>query len=80
MNTKTDPEIKHEINVFSAFKKHLVVFLVANSLVWLAWFASGGQLNLYSLPTYVSMAWGFILMAHLLLAYNSFRTINKKSR
>jgi hypothetical protein len=80
METKIDPEIKHEVNVFAAFKKHLVIFVVAIGLLWLLWFASGGQLNLYSLPTYISLAWGLILIIHLLLAYNSFRTINKKSR
>jgi len=79
MKTSTDSEIKHEISVFAAFKKHLTIFIVGISLLWLGWYASGGQLSLYAWPGYISLAWVFVLIVHLLIAYSSFRKKNQPS-
>jgi hypothetical protein len=80
MDTKIDEEIKQEINVFAAFKKHLFVFVLLIILFWLGWLVTGGQLSLYAWPTYASLAWGFVLVIHLLIAYSSFRKTKKKPR
>ena len=79
MAINNDTEIKHEIDVFRAFKKHFILFVGALSLFWVAWLASGGELSLYSWPAYASLAWAFVLIVHLLIAYSSFRKTKNPS-
>ena len=73
MDTKLDKEIVREIKVFTNFKIHLGIYIIVVALIWLSYWAAGGFINMEAWPVYLSLAWGFGLMIHCLLAYRAFR-------
>ena len=73
MNINSDNEIVHEVKVFRNFRIHLSIYIVIMACIWLIYWLRGGVISLYTWPVYLSMAWGFIVALHLLVAYRAFR-------
>ena len=73
MNTNLDKEIIHEIKVFRNFKIHLSIYLTIIAFTWVAYWATGGTMSLEAWPLYLSLAWGLIVVIHLIVAYRAFR-------
>lgn len=65
--------IRHDIQVYTGFRLHLMVYVIVMLTIWGGWLAQGGALDIYAWPVYPTFAWGFILIIHCLAAYRSFQ-------
>lgn len=73
MTTDLDKEIIHEVKIFRNFRIHLSIYFIVIACTWIGYWAAGGVMGLETWPVYVSLAWGLILVLHLIVAYRAFR-------
>jgi hypothetical protein len=73
---KTKSQVQKLFKLLTAFKTHLTIFLIVNSILWLIWMLRG-TVDFNSLLLYITIIWSAILVVHYAVAYEIFQT-NKK--
>lgn len=69
----TKNQIQKLVKLFTVFTTHLTIFIFMNLILWGVWLIYR-PFSFYSWPFYVSAVWLTILVIHLLVTYNFFRT------
>jgi hypothetical protein len=68
METQIDQQLRQLAHKRVDFRRHLVVYLVINGMLWLLWFITGHK---YPWPIWPMAGWGIGLIFHYLFDYRS---------
>ena len=69
MNKLTEDQLRKEAQNRVDFKRHLLVFILVNSLLWVIWALTGAG---YPWPIWATGGWGIGLVFH---AINTFKPV-----
>jgi purine-cytosine permease-like protein len=72
MKTESTNQLQKLVKLFTTFKTHLSIFIIANAVLWAVWLLTDTT-SIYSVPLYISFAWSVILLVHYFIAYRKFR-------
>ena len=72
----TNNQLSKLVRLFTTFKSHLTIFIIANVMLWAIWFLTDGT-NINSFPLYISVSWFVILAIHYLVAYEKIQAQKK---
>jgi hypothetical protein len=73
---KTKNTVQKLFKLLTAFKTHLTIFIIVNSVLWLIWMLRGTT-DFNSMLLYITITWSAILTVHYAIAYEIFQTSKK---
>lgn len=75
-NPTADPKIEQELyrkaSARASYKKHLIIYILVNLLLWIVWFfifRNNEDKTFFTAILFVSFAWLVILIAHFFFVY-----------
>jgi hypothetical protein len=68
METQTDQQLRQLAHKRVDFRRHLTVYLIINSVLWLLWYITGHR---YPWPIWPMAGWGVGLVFHYLFDYRA---------
>jgi len=68
MQTFTDNQLHQLAKKRVEFRRHLIVFFVINSMLWIIWYLTGGT---YMWPLWPMAGWGVGVIFHYLFDYRT---------
>jgi len=75
MQTSTDKQLHELARKRVDFKRHLVVYLITNAVLWTIWFVTGRG---YPWPVWPLAGWGIGVLFHYLFEYRSSRFLSEE--
>ena len=75
MQSPTDTQLQELARKRVDFRKHLVVYFVINSVLWLIWLVTGHG---YFWPVWPTAGWGIGLLFHYIFEYRQPRLFSEK--
>jgi hypothetical protein len=75
MQTTTDQQLHELARKRVEFRRHLIVFLVINTTLWLIWWLTGEG---YLWPVWPLAGWGIGLIFHYLFEYRNTRMLSEE--
>ncbi|HEX6333667.1 MAG TPA: 2TM domain-containing protein [Flavisolibacter sp.] len=71
----TDKQLRELARRRVEFRRHLVVYIVTNSMLWIIWWAAGQG---YMWPIWPMAGWGIGLIFHYLFEYRSAKFLSEE--
>jgi len=68
MQRLTDNQLHELAHKRVEFRRHLIVYLIVNSVIWLIWYTTGSG---YMWPIWPTAGWGIGLLFHFIFDYLS---------
>ena len=75
MQTTTDTQLHELARKRVDFRRHLIVYCVVNTALWVLWYFTGG---LYPWPVWPMAGWGVGLVFHYVFDYRASRFLSEE--